>query len=102
MSIKECKCKQVQIVADSGMESRIVRRLNTAGITNYSVFDARGDDDSGWHSGQMDGDSNILIMLLLTEDQVALLRTVCQYYFERGHQLTVFMSDVEMISKDCM
>lgn len=96
-----CTAKQVKIIADSGMESRITKRLRKAGIKNYSIFDARGDDEYGWHSGQMDGDSNILILLLVSDEQLVNLKEVCQYYFARGHHMTVFVSDAQVISKDC-
>jgi len=102
MSVKGCTAKQVQIIADSGLEPRIIKRLNKVGIANYTVFDARGEGDSGWHSGQMDGDSEVLILLLLDENQMDSLKDVCKHYLSRGHHLTVFVSNVEMISLSCM
>lgn len=101
MSITGCNARQVQIITDSGLEARIIKRLKKVGISGYTVFDARGDGDSGWHSGQMDGDSNILILMLLTDDQMDDLKSVCRHYLSRGHHLTIFVSDVEIISVDC-
>lgn len=101
MSFTGCNAIQAQIITDSGLEARIIKRLNKNGIGSYTVFDARGDGDSGWHSGQMDGDSNILIMMLLREDQMESFKEVCSHYQSRGHHLTVFTSNVNMISKNC-
>lgn len=98
MTVKTCSEKMIQIITSTTLEEPIKTLLKKSGASGYTLFDVRGDGDSGFQSGQIDGDSNILFMVILPHSMVETLMVSLESYIQRGYHLMVFSNDVDVMT----
>ncbi len=98
MSVVTHSEKIVQIITSSSLESRLVETFEKIGITGYTAFNVRGDGDTGLQDSHIDGDTNILIMIVTTPDSYDGLMEALNKYKRRGQHLMVFSMNTEVLS----
>jgi len=98
MSVVTHSEKIVQIITSSSLESRLVETFEKIGITGYTAFNVRGDGDTGLQDSHIDGDTNILIMIVTTPDSYEGLMEALNKYKRRGQHLMVFSMNTEVLS----
>jgi nitrogen regulatory protein PII len=96
--IDSCAEKMVQVIANAALESRIKKSITKVGASGYTLFDVRGDGDTGFQSGQLEGETNILFMIVISKKLYEPLVEEFSKYTNKGHHLMVFSSDVEVMT----
>ena len=98
MSVVTHAEKIVQIITSSSLESRLIETFEKIGITGYTVFNVRGDGDTGLQDSHIDGDTNILMMIITTPESYERLMASLSKYKRKGQHLMVFSLDTEVLS----
>lgn len=98
MDVSTCKEKMVQIIANSTLEKSLKKTLKEVGVSGYTLFDVRGDGDSGDQSGHLEGDSNILMMVVVPLKTSQNLMEALNGYLKKGHHLMVFSVDADVLT----
>jgi len=98
MSVSTSAEKMVQIVTNSSLENKLIRSLEKIGITGYTIFNVRGDGDSGIQDSHMDGDTNILLMVVVPAELSEVLMAKLLEYKNKGHHLLVFSVDAAVLA----
>ncbi len=97
MSVVTHAEKIVQIITSSSLESRLVDTFEEIGIAGYTVFNVRGDGDTGIQDSHIDGDTNILIMIVTTPESYERLMEALNKYKRKGQHLMVFSMNTEVL-----
>ncbi|MDX1352754.1 MAG: hypothetical protein R3254_07070 [Thiomicrorhabdus sp.] len=99
MSVTTCNEKVVQIIANTALEKKLKRTLKSVGVNGYTVFDVRGDGDTGFQGGHIEGDTNVLIMVVVPVNvSEELMWQLNQDYLKRGHHLMVFSFEADVLT----
>jgi nitrogen regulatory protein PII len=69
------------------------------GTSGYTIVPARGAGSRGEQTG-LDFDANILVKVILPADHLDALLDDIKRLMAKGHHLTVFVSDVAVITPD--
>ncbi|WP_019894466.1 P-II family nitrogen regulator [Hydrogenovibrio halophilus] len=99
MTMANCHEKMLQVIASTGLEGRIKRILGQAGVSGYTLFDVRGDGETGYHSGEIAGDGNVMFMIILPETQIDSLVETLELFEKQGHHLLIFASDIRVMTR---
>ncbi|MDR9499032.1 MAG: hypothetical protein RI556_07640 [Hydrogenovibrio sp.] len=99
MTISTCNEKMLQVITSTGLEGRIKRILKQAGVSGYTLFDVRGEGETGYHSGEIAGDGNVMFMIILPETQIEALTEKLEMFEKQGHHLLVFASDITVMTR---
>ena len=97
MSIEMLEKKMIQVITNSSLESRLKEDLSTAGVTAYTEFNVRGNGSHGLQDSHIEGDTNILLMLVVSVDKYESVMKVFRKYKKRKHSLMVFSINVEVL-----
>ncbi len=98
MPVQTSTEKMVQIITNSSLENRLINTLDEIGINGYTVFNVRGDGNTGLQDSHIDGDTNILLMIVVPQDVYEILMHSLNEYKKKGHHLMVFSVDVALLS----
>ncbi|KUJ71489.1 hypothetical protein [Thiomicrospira sp. WB1] len=99
MTIPTCSEKMLQVIASTGLERRIKRILSETGVSGYTLFDVRGDGETGFHSSEIEGDGNVMFMIILPESKIEPVFEKLEVFEKQGHHLMVFASDVSVMTR---
>ncbi|WP_299436423.1 hypothetical protein [uncultured Rhodospira sp.] len=91
--------KLISIITTSALEERLVRIFRERGTSGYTIVPARGAGSRGEQSG-LDFDANILVKVILPADRLDPVLDDLKRLLGRGHHLTVFVSDVAVITPE--
>ncbi|MQX37365.1 P-II family nitrogen regulator [Roseospira navarrensis] len=91
--------KLVTIITTSMLEGRLVRLFRERGTSGYTIVPARGAGSRGEQTG-LDFDANILVEVILPADRLDPLLDDIKRLIARGHHLTLYVSDVSVISPE--
>jgi nitrogen regulatory protein PII len=91
--------KMITVITTSMLEEKLVKVFRKRGTSGYTVVQARGAGSRGVQSG-LDFDANIQVEVVLPPDRVDPLLEDLKRLMERGHHLTVMVSDVHVISPE--
>ncbi len=98
MSVVTHSEKVVQIITSSSLELKLIDTLEDIGIYGYTIFNVRGNGDSGLQDSHIDGDTNILIMIVLSSESYEAVMEALSKYKKKGHHLMAFSVNTEVLS----
>jgi nitrogen regulatory protein PII len=88
--------KLITIITTSMLEEHLVRIFRERGTSGYTIVPARGAGSRGEQTG-MDFDANILVKVVLPTDRMGPVLDDLKRLIAKGHHLTIYVSDVEVI-----
>ncbi|ODU50068.1 MAG: hypothetical protein ABS92_04225 [Thiobacillus sp. SCN 63-374] len=92
--------KLINIVANAALEERLVGIANAHEASGYTVLDARGAGSAGLQTGVLEGESNILFMLVVPESRLDAVLADVNKLMKRGHHLAAFVSDTQVMRRE--
>lgn len=96
--IETCPSKIINIVATAAVEKKIRKMLKETGVNGYTLFDVRGDGESGYQGGQFESETNVLFMVVVSDSILEQLQERLKAFIQQGHHLMVFSSDVQVLT----
>ena len=92
--------KLINIIANGTLEERLVDMAEAHGTSGHTILEARGAGSAGLQTGALEGDSNILFMLIVTESKLAEVMVDVEKLIKRGHHLACFVSDTQVLRRE--
>jgi PII-like signaling protein len=92
--------KLVNIITSDHLEEMLIRLVRRRGVSGYTIVRARGAGSSGEQSGMLSVDTNIKFHVILSEEKLSGLLDDLDGMIRRGHHLTVYVSDVSVLSPE--
>lgn len=92
--------KLINVVANMTLEERLVDIAEVHGTSGYTILEARGAGSAGLQTGALEGGSNILFMLVVTESKLAEVMVDIEKLMKRGHHLACFVSDTQVLRRE--
>jgi nitrogen regulatory protein PII len=96
--MNEQPMKLFHIITSITLKERVKTILNKVGVPGYTFFSVAGEGDSGFQSGHLDADSNILFMVVVPQDKVEALKERFAKDLKKGYQHMVFSQDTDVHS----
>lgn len=91
------KGKAVHIIVNSTFERELIKVLKEAGATGYTQIDARGFGYSGVQDGHSEGESNVLFIVLVTDEKAQIIMKKLVAYINRGYPIVSYMNDADVL-----
>lgn len=98
MSIELYSKKMVHIVVSTSMEHQLKKTIRASGACGFTYYTVKGEGESGPQTGHLAGDSSTLFMVTTHAEQCETLLEKLKALKERGHHLTVFVSDTQVLN----
>lgn len=92
--------KLVNIVANIMLEERLAAIAETHAASGYTVLEARGAGSAGLQTGSLEGESNILFMLIVPQDRLDAVMLDVEKLMKRGHHLAAFVTDTQVLRRE--
>jgi hypothetical protein len=92
--------KLVTVITTDVLEGRLVAAVRNRGASGYTLLRARGAGSEGLQSGMLWVDSNLLLKVILPPERLPGLLDDLTAMIEKGHHLTVFVSDVGVLGHE--
>ncbi|HEY9097666.1 MAG TPA: hypothetical protein VIN38_02230 [Thiobacillus sp.] len=92
--------KLINIIANGALEERLVNMAEAHGTSGYTILEARGAGSAGLQTGTLEGGSNILFVLIVTESKLAGVMVDVEKLMKRGHHLACFVSDTQVLRRE--
>lgn len=92
--------KLVNIITMDVLQDKLREMFRRHGVSGYTIVPVRGEGASGESAGAMDFEASIMIKVILPEEKLQRLLDGLQRQIDKGYRLTIFVSDVEVISPD--
>lgn len=89
--------KVVHIIVNATFERELIKVLKNAGATGYTQIDARGFGYSGVQDGHSEGESNVLFIVLVTEEKAHAIEKKLVSYINRGYPIVSYITDAEVL-----
>lgn len=100
MSKEMCAGKSIQIVINSTFENKLIQILKKNGLTGYTQLSARGDGESGVQDGHSEGESNVMFIVLASENAANTLIAELNQYRKMGYHIFVYTHNAEILNSD--
>ena len=91
--------KLLTIITSRAFERMIIAALRKRGVGGYTVVQASGAGASGIQSGMLDGDSNILIHVILSEARLVTLLDDFDDMMNRDYRIKVIVTDISVLPR---
>ena len=91
--------KMLTIIASRPIEKMIVEVLRTRGVGGYTMVNASGAGASGIQSGMLDGDSNILIHVILSEARLITVLDDLEGLINRRYRIKAIVTDISILPR---
>ncbi|WP_130538222.1 P-II family nitrogen regulator [Thiomicrorhabdus indica] len=91
------KGKSVHIIVNATFERELIKVLKEAGATGYTQVDARGFGYSGVQDGHSEGESNVLFIVLTTEEKAQTIEKKLVSYINRGYPIVSYITDADVL-----
>ncbi|MBT9567982.1 MAG: transcriptional regulator [Thiobacillus sp.] len=92
--------KLINIVANVALEERLVDIAEAHATSGYTVLEARGAGSAGLQTGVLEGESNILFLLIVTEVKLGEVMLDIEKLMKRGHHLACFVTDTQVMRRE--
>lgn len=92
--------KLINIIANAALEERLIDIADAHGTSGYTILEARGAGSAGLQTGVLEGGSNILFMLIVTESKLGEVMADVEKLTKRGHHLACFVSDTQVMRRE--
>lgn len=93
-----CSQKLIQIITSNTLEDRIKKVFKKIGITGFTFFNVSGEGDSGVQSGHFDADSNVLFMVMVSEEQFQQVSEELLKEIKKGYHHFIFSLNAEVMT----
>ncbi|CAA6816777.1 MAG: Unknown protein [uncultured Sulfurovum sp.] len=100
MSIEMSTGKSIQIIINSTFENKLIQILKKNGLTGYTQLAARGDGVSGVQDGHSEGESNVMFVVLTSNDLASTLIEELDKYRKMGYHIFVYTHDAKVLNSD--
>lgn len=91
--------KLMNIIANESLEGKLVNMFKKYGVKGYTILRARGEGASGAYSDS-GFESNIEIKVIIPESKLDTILQSVECKLRKGYHLTVYISDVQVISPE--
>lgn len=91
--------KLLTIITARELEKMLITAMTQRGIGGYTVVQASGAGASGIQSGMLEGDTNILIYVILSEPRLVTVLDDLEALMARGHRLKAIVSDISILPR---
>jgi len=92
--------KVVHLIAPSSIEHVLKRLIRHSEASGFTFFNVKGEGDSGFQSGQFEGDTNVLFLVILPAEKMPAFLDLLVPIRRQGHHLTVFVTDAQVMTPD--
>jgi len=92
--------KLINVVANATLEERLVDIAEAHVTSGYTVLEARGAGSAGLQTGSLEGESNILFMLIVPEPKLDEVLADIEKLMKRGHHLVAFVTDTQVVRRE--
>ncbi|WP_321275811.1 P-II family nitrogen regulator [Thiomicrorhabdus indica] len=92
--------KAVHIIVNSTFERELIKVLKEAGATGYTQLDARGFGYSGVQDGHSEGESNVLFIVLVTDEKAQVIEKKLVSYINRGYPIVSYITDANVLTNN--
>ncbi len=92
--------KLVNIITLDVLADKLSQMFRRHEVSGYTIIRARGEGASGEVASTLDFEANIMIKVILPESKLQRLLDGLQRQIDRGYHLTVFVSDVDVLSPE--
>ena len=92
--------KMLTIITLEVLGNRLVEIVRKNGASGYTIVKAKGAGSSGEVSGELDVDTNIKFQVILPQNNMTPMLDDVEELLREGHHLTVFVSDVTVLSPE--
>lgn len=89
--------KAVHIIVNATFERELIKILKDAEATGYTQLDARGFGYSGVQDGHSEGESNVLFIVLVTEEKAQTIEKTLVNYIKRGYPIVSYITDANVL-----
>jgi len=90
--------KLVNIITMDILQDKLTEMFRRHGVSGYSILRVRGEGASGESPGTLDFEASIMIKVIVPEEKLQRLLDGLQRQIDKGYHLTIFVSDVEVIT----
>lgn len=91
--------KLLTIITARPFKNMIMEVLRLRGVGGYTVVDATGAGAFGVQSGALEGDSNILVYVILSEARLAGVLEDFDALMDRSYRLKVIVTDISILPR---
>lgn len=91
--------KMLTIITASELERMLIAAMTKHGIGGYTIVQARGSGAFGIQSGMFEGDTNILIYVIISEARLVNVLDELEQLMQRGHRLKAIVSDIAILPR---
>ena len=91
--------KLLTIITARPFKNMIIEVLRLRGVGGYTVVDASGAGAFGVQSGALEGDSNILVYVILSEARLAGVLEDFDELMNRSYRLKVIVTDISILPR---
>jgi len=94
--MKLARKKLVSVVAESALETTLVKEIKRLGAGGYTIVAAHGEGSRGVRKGDWDQNRNILLQVLCAEETAHAIMAVLFEKYHDDYALIAYLSDVEV------
>lgn len=91
--------KLLTIITAGELEKTLIKAMTRRGIGGYTVVQASGAGASGIQSGMLEGTTNILIYVIMSEARLLTVLDDLEALMKRGHRLKAIVSDIAILPR---
>ena len=91
--------KLLTIITARELEKMLSEAMTRHGIGGYTVVQASGAGTFGIQSGMLEGDTNILIYVIISEPRLVKVLDDLEALMKRGHRLKAIVSDISILPR---
>lgn len=91
--------KMLTIITSRAFEKMIIEAVRKRGVGGYTMVNASGAGASGLQSGMLDGDSNILIHIILSEPRLITVLDDLEGMMNRGYRIKAIVTDISILPR---
>ncbi len=91
--------KLLTIITSRALEKMIIEAVRRRGVGGYTVVNASGAGASGIQSGMLDGDSIILIHIILSEARLITVLDDLEDMMNRGYRIKAIVTDISILPR---
>ena len=92
--------KLLTIITLDTLETTLVKIVRARGASGYTIVRAHGAGSSGEVSGELDINTNIMFQVIVPQGRMSEVLDDLEALLQEGHHLTVFVSDVAVLSPE--
>lgn len=91
--------KLLTIITARELEKKLINAMTRHGIGGYTIVQASGAGAFGIQSGMFEGDTNILIYVIISEPRLVKVLDDLEALMKRGHRLKAIVSDIAILPR---